>query len=60
VPLGVFVEFRAGTTRLIAALHDGEKLHRVETRSAAMAPAEAVELAIAELRDRGARWGIRA
>ena len=56
VPLGVFVEFRSGETRLIAALHDGDRLHRVATRSTAGAPHEAVELAIADLRDAGARW----
>lgn len=57
VPLGVFVEFRAGDTRLLAALHDGERLFRVETRSVAGNPQEAVELATAELRERGARLG---
>ncbi len=56
VPLGVYVEFRSGETRLIAALHDGEKLHRVSARSMAGAPHEAVEQAIADLRDLGARW----
>jgi hydroxymethylbilane synthase len=56
VPLGVYVEFRGGTTRLMAALHDGERMHRVETRSAAGDPGESVELAMAELRERGAKW----
>lgn len=56
VPLGVYVEFRSAETRLIAALHDGGKLHRATARSAASAPHEAVELAIADLRDQGAQW----
>ncbi|HEV3231433.1 MAG TPA: hydroxymethylbilane synthase [Candidatus Dormibacteraeota bacterium] len=56
LPLGVHVEFRGGETRLLAALHDGRALHRLETRSAAGDPAEAVRLAMAELRDRGVRW----
>lgn len=58
-PLGVYVEFRAGETRLVAAYHDGERLFRVESRSAAGAPGEAVEGAMADLRDRGARLGAR-
>jgi hydroxymethylbilane synthase len=56
VPVGVYVEFRSGETRLLAAIHDGEKLHRVSTRSPAGAPHEAVEQAVADLRDMGARW----
>jgi hydroxymethylbilane synthase len=59
VPLGVFVEFRSGETRLMAALHDGEKLHRVWSRSPAGNPQEAVEQAIADLRDQGAKWWAR-
>jgi len=54
-PLGVFVEFRGGDTRLVAALHDGARLFRVESRSSAMNPEEAVSLAVAELRERGAK-----
>jgi hydroxymethylbilane synthase len=57
VPLGVYVEFRSRETRLMAALHDGDRLHRVTAHSPAGAPQEAVELAIADLRDQGARWG---
>jgi hydroxymethylbilane synthase len=57
VPLGVHVEFRAGETRLVAAFHDGSDLYRVEARSSATDAHEAVELAIAELRDKGAVWG---
>jgi hydroxymethylbilane synthase len=56
VPLGVYVEFRGGQTRLMAALHDGNAMFRVEARSSAAEPHEAVELAMAELRERGARW----
>ena len=54
-PLGVYVEFRGGETRLVAAFHDGEQLFRVEARSAAGAPQDAVSLAVADLRERGAR-----
>jgi hydroxymethylbilane synthase len=57
VPLGVHVEFRAGETRLLAAFHDGHALFRTETRASANAAVEAVQLAIADLRDRGAVWG---
>jgi hydroxymethylbilane synthase len=57
VPLGVHVEFRAGETRLVAAFHDGTKLFRTEARSSAADAIEAVQLAIADLRDRGAVWG---
>ena len=57
VPLGVHVEFRAGETRLVAAFHDGNKLFRAEARSSANDALEAVQLAIADLRDRGAVWG---
>ncbi|HEV3235269.1 MAG TPA: hydroxymethylbilane synthase [Candidatus Dormibacteraeota bacterium] len=56
MPLGVYVEFRSGETRLIAAFHDGQELHRVSARSLAGAPHEAVEQAIADLRDMGVRW----
>jgi hydroxymethylbilane synthase len=56
VPVGVYVEFRSGETRLIASLHDGEKLYRVSARSLAGAPHEAVEQAIADLRELGAKW----
>lgn len=56
VPLGVHVEFRAGETRLVAAFDDGHKLYRTETRSPAGTAIEAVELAIADLRDKGAVW----
>ena len=56
-PLGVHVEFRAGETRLTAAFHDGNKLFRAEARSSANDALEAVQLAIADLRDRGAVWG---
>ena len=57
VPLGAHVEFRAAQTRLTAAFHDGEALYRVEARSSANNAQEAVQLAIADLRDQGARWG---
>jgi hydroxymethylbilane synthase len=60
VPLGVHVEFRQGETRLLAALHDGQRLHRIELRSPAGDPHQAVELAMAELRDRGALGRLRA
>ena len=56
-PLGVHVEFRAGETRLTAAFHDGYKLFRTDARSSANDALEAVQLAIADLRDRGAVWG---
>src|ERR1700682_2304808 len=57
VPLGAHVEFRAAETRLMAAFHDGDALFRVETRSPASDALEAVQLAIADLRDQGAKWG---
>jgi hydroxymethylbilane synthase len=57
VPLGVHVEFRAGETRLTAAFHDGSSLYRADARSPATDALEAVQLAIADLRDRGAVWG---
>jgi hydroxymethylbilane synthase len=57
VPLGAHVEFRAAETRLHVAFHDGRALFRVETRSPATDALEAVQLAIADLRDQGARWG---
>jgi hydroxymethylbilane synthase len=56
VPLGVHVTFRGGQTRLTAALHDGSALFRVEGRSRADRPAEAVAEAMAELERKGARW----
>jgi hydroxymethylbilane synthase len=59
VPVGAYVEFRGGETRLLVALHDGQALYRVSARSAARSPHEAVEEAMADLRDRGARWGAR-
>jgi hydroxymethylbilane synthase len=57
VPLGAHVEFRAAETRLTAAFHDGDALFRVATRSPATDSLEAVQLAIADLRDQGAKWG---
>jgi hydroxymethylbilane synthase len=57
VPLGVHVEFRAGETRLTAAFHDGNTLFRADARSPATDALEAVQLAIADLRERGAVWG---
>jgi hydroxymethylbilane synthase len=57
VPLGAHIEFRTAETRLTAAFHDGEALYRVEARSPATDALEAVQLAIADLRDQGARWG---
>jgi hydroxymethylbilane synthase len=57
VPLGAYVEFRAAETRLVSAFHDGERLYRAESRSPAIDAFQAVELAIADLRDQGARWG---
>ena len=57
VPLGVFVEFRAGDCWLQAALHDGEKVRRVETRARAGEPHAAVEDAIARFRELGATTG---
>jgi hydroxymethylbilane synthase len=59
VPLGVLVEFRGGETLLLAALHDGEKLFRVESRSVASDPHAAVADAIRKLRDAGAKWSAR-
>ena len=56
VPLGVLVEFRGGETVLIAAFHDGERLHRVESRASATNPHAAVADAIRKLREGGARW----
>jgi hydroxymethylbilane synthase len=58
VPLGVLVEFRGGETQLRAALHDGQRLYRVEARSAASDPHGAVSDAVRQLRDAGARWGV--
>ena len=55
VPLGVLVEFRGGETVLLAALHDGHGLFRVESRAPATDPHAAVIDAIARLRDAGAR-----
>jgi hydroxymethylbilane synthase len=55
-PLGVLVEFRGGETLLLAAFHDGERLYRVESRSAAIDPQAAVVDAIAKLRGAGATW----
>jgi hydroxymethylbilane synthase len=57
VPLGAHVEFRAAETRLSVAFHDGDALYRVEARSPASDALEAVQLAIADLRDQGAKWG---
>jgi hydroxymethylbilane synthase len=57
VPLGAHVEFRAAETRLVSAYHDGERLYRAEARSPAIDAFQAVELAIADLRDQGARLG---
>jgi hydroxymethylbilane synthase len=57
VPLGAHVEFRAAETRLVVAFHDGQRLYRAEARSPAIAALEAVQLAIADLRDQGATWG---
>jgi hydroxymethylbilane synthase len=57
VPLGVHVEFRAGETRLTAAFHDGRTLYRADARSPATDALEAVQMAIADLRERGAVWG---
>ncbi|MHB8508975.1 MAG: hydroxymethylbilane synthase [Candidatus Dormibacteria bacterium] len=54
LPFGVHVRFQGGVTQLDAALHDGERLHRVSSRAAAGDPMEAVGLALADLRDRGA------
>jgi hypothetical protein len=42
---------------LVAAFHDGNKLFRAEARSSANNALEAVQLAIADLRERGAVWG---
>jgi hydroxymethylbilane synthase len=58
VPLGAYVEFRAAETRLAAAFHDGERLYRAEARSPAIDAIQAVQLAIADLRDQGAKWGV--
>ena len=58
VPLGAHVEFRAAETRLAAAFHDGERLYRAEARSPAIDAIQAVQLAIADLRDQGAKWGV--
>jgi hydroxymethylbilane synthase len=60
VPLGVYVEFRGGETRLLAALHDGDRLIRIDVRAPANTPEAAVGLALAEFRDRGARLQARA
>jgi hydroxymethylbilane synthase len=57
VPLGVHVEVRAAETRLTAAFHDGNSLYRADARSPATDALEAVQLAIADLRERGAVWG---
>jgi porphobilinogen deaminase len=57
VPLGAHVEFRAAETRLVTAFHDGERLYRAEARSPAIDALQAVQLAIADLRDQGAKWG---
>jgi hydroxymethylbilane synthase len=58
-PVGVLVEFRGGETQLRAALHDGQRLYRVEARSAASDPHGAVSDAVRQLRDAGAHWGSR-
>lgn len=59
VPLGVLVEFRGGETQLRAAVHDGERLYRVEARSTASDPQDAVSDALRQLREAGAKWEVR-
>ncbi|MEA2683146.1 MAG: hydroxymethylbilane synthase [Chloroflexota bacterium] len=59
VPLGVLVEFRGGETQLRAALHDGDRLYRVEARSIASDPQSAVSDALRQLREAGASWEAR-
>jgi hydroxymethylbilane synthase len=57
VPLGAYVEFRAGDARLLAALQDGERLVRVEVHAPATSPADVVGGALSEFRDRGVKLG---
>ena len=55
--LGAYVEFQRGETLLLAALHDGTRLVRVEARAPATAPEEVVGQALADFRESGLKFG---